>query len=98
MTLNSVLGTRIFLSNTPLWPPCGACTLPAATTVVASRQYCDAILKGILYYRIRRRRLSDWMLFAGYMRGRGRPVNKGGTSQIGGRRRELQSFQSVGLN
>ena len=38
------------------------------------------------------------MLFAGYTRGRGWLVNKGGTSQIGRRRMELQGFQSFGSN
>ena len=38
------------------------------------------------------------MLFAGYMRGAGQLVNKSGTSQIGRRRMELQSLQSLGLN
>ena len=38
------------------------------------------------------------MLFAGYMRGRGRLVNKSGTSQIGRRRMELQGLQLLELD
>ena len=38
------------------------------------------------------------MLFAGYMRGRGRLVNNSGTSQIGRRRMELQGFQFLELD